>query len=647
MAARGPWARRWAWATLGGGGGLDARAAPVAVPAGRGQPRPRLRLLALRGVLVALAWSVGVAAAAGTERYGDVTVTVGDATGPATPEGYVGVPVTITNDGGRARRVSVRLPERSYGGGNDHLASLRRSFDVEPGGTARAELLLPPLDLDGNGAAAVSIDGVGQEDGVYVNVGGAAATPGLLVSGSIERAVRSRLEAAVEAYNSASGGGFGGFGRVGAVSATVGGPVERWSRSWLGYSGFAGVLVAEADLRRMPAAVAAALRDWVFAGGQLVVLDGGGGGSRVDPLAGGAQGLGRVTRWGPDAPERNDDAAAGCFLAEALRFADADARPMNAEAAERSFPVVEDLSTPVRGLVLLMLLFAVLIGPVNVLVLGRLKRRMWLLWTVPLGSAVFSVGVVLFALLSEGVSPKARTQAVTYLDQTTRQAVTVGMRGYYAPLTPGGGLRFPLSTRVVPQVDRAGWRDGGRGRSVDLTRGQHLTRGWVVARVPAHLELTGVTQTRLRLDVEELPGGGVAVTNGLGVDLRALALSTPDGRGFRTGPLAAGERAELEPTDAVRASPVGSFAELVRGRGWGALATPGADPTNVEPGGYEATTAASAFLADGIEGLTEHRVEASILGRYAPPGSGTSPGRGTSPGSNAPAAGGATPGGAP
>src|SRR5262249_176168 len=51
--------------------------------------------------------------------------------------------------------------------------------------------------------------------------------------------------------------------------------------------------------------------------------------------------------------------------------------------AQRDFPVVDNVGIPVRSLFVVMLVFAILIGPVNIRVLTRKKRRIWLLWTVP------------------------------------------------------------------------------------------------------------------------------------------------------------------------------------------------------------------------------------------------------------------------
>ena len=66
--------------------------------------------------------------------------------------------------------------------------------------------------------------------------------------------------------------------------------------------------------------------------------------------------------------------------------------------ANSAFPVVEDRGVPVRALFAAMLVFAVLIGPVNIKLLARKKRRLWLLWTVPVFSLLTCVAVFGFML---------------------------------------------------------------------------------------------------------------------------------------------------------------------------------------------------------------------------------------------------------
>src|SRR5262249_25007455 len=90
--------------------------------------------------------------------------------------------------------------------------------------------------------------------------------------------------------------------------------------------------------------------------------------------------------------------------------------------AQRAFPVVDNIGIPVRGLFAVMLVFAVLIGPVNIRVLTRKKRRIWLLWTVPAFSVLTCVLVVGFMFVSEGWHAKARVEGLVFLDESSQRA---------------------------------------------------------------------------------------------------------------------------------------------------------------------------------------------------------------------------------
>ena len=61
-----------------------------------------------------------------------------------------------------------------------------------------------------------------------------------------------------------------------------------------------------------------------------------------------------------------------------------------------------------RGLLLVVLLFAVLIGPANLFILSRKRRQIWLFWTVPLLSLLASVSVFGYAAFAEGWTGFAR-----------------------------------------------------------------------------------------------------------------------------------------------------------------------------------------------------------------------------------------------
>jgi hypothetical protein len=72
-------------------------------------------------------------------------------------------------------------------------------------------------------------------------------------------------------------------------------------------------------------------------------------------------------------------------------------------------------AAPVFSFLLLATLFAVVIGPVNYLLLGRIHRLYLLLVTVPAGAAVVTLGLFAYAILSDGLGVKARIRSYTLL----------------------------------------------------------------------------------------------------------------------------------------------------------------------------------------------------------------------------------------
>ena len=162
--------------------------------------------------------------------------------------------------------------------------------------------------------------------------------------------------------------------------------------------------------------------------------------------------------------------------------------PDNGETANSIMPVVENLRIPTRGIVVIMLAFIIIIGPVNMIYLSRIKRRTWMLWTIPAISFATTLLVFAYSLLREGITPDARIAGVTVLDQTSHRAATIGGEAFYCPLTPSSGLHFDFNTEATPLVNVD--YGSGSAREVDWTQSQHFQHGWVSARVPAHFHVT-------------------------------------------------------------------------------------------------------------------------------------------------------------
>jgi hypothetical protein len=222
--------------------------------------------------------------------------------------------------------------------------------------------------------------------------------------------------------------------------------------------------------------------------------------------------------------------------------------PRGLSELNKDFPVIDDIGVPVRGLFALMIAFSVAIGPVNLIVLGRRKKRIWMLWTVPLISFITCVLVFGYMIVAEGWQGRSRVLALTVLDEGERRATTLARMAFYTPLTPGDGLHFKPDTEVVP-LGLGGNQGSGSACTLDWTNDQHLARGWVTARVPAHFALRKSEVARQRMTIARAADGNLTVVNGLGADVRAFLYADEKGQVYSAGPISAGAQATLRRSD--------------------------------------------------------------------------------------------------
>ncbi|HKI69874.1 MAG TPA: hypothetical protein VKA67_09820, partial [Verrucomicrobiae bacterium] len=220
--------------------------------------------------------------------------------------------------------------------------------------------------------------------------------------------------------------------------------------------------------------------------------------------------------------------------------------PNDNNSANAAIPVVGNLKVPVRGMVFIMLAFVIVIGPVNIIVLNRRKRRTWLLWTIPAISLFTTLLVFAYSLLSEGITPDARIVGLTILDQAGHHATTVGATAFYCPLTPSDGLTFDSDTEVTPLL-RVRSGSSGSSRDVDWTQTQHLVNGWVPARVPAYFHVRKSESRRERLQLEN-DNDRLEIVNGLGAPIKLLWLADASGEIYEAQNVGAGQKAGLTPS---------------------------------------------------------------------------------------------------
>ena len=120
---------------------------------------------------------------------------------------------------------------------------------------------------------------------------------------------------------------------------------------------------------------------------------------------------------------------------------------------------------PARAYLSILIVFTLLIGPVNYWVLWRKRRQVLLVLTAPVISAVFILLLAGYVLAGEGLGVRGRAVTFTMLDQVAeagghaRRALSL----YAAGMTPGGGLRVRARRRRLR--DRT--RRHGQPRTAD------------------------------------------------------------------------------------------------------------------------------------------------------------------------------------
>ncbi len=176
-----------------------------------------------------------------------------------------------------------------------------------------------------------------------------------------------------------------------------------------------------------------------------------------------------------------------------------------------------------------MVLFALLLGPINFMWVKRKKKPMLLLVSVPAISIVCSIILLVYGVLAEGLDIRAVTRTWAVLDQRTQTATSSEVRRVFAGRSPGEGLRPQVGTLVMPASNK--WHGSYRQESLflsDATDGLVLSGDYFPVRNAFLQMIVSDRTSRLRLDVKAV-GEDIEVTNALGTQVEDLLLRGPDG----------------------------------------------------------------------------------------------------------------------
>lgn len=204
---------------------------------------------------------------------------------------------------------------------------------------------------------------------------------------------------------------------------------------------------------------------------------------------------------------------------------------------------------PVWSFLVLVSLFAAVIGPLNYWFLRRAGRLYLLLLTVPAGAAVMTLAIFTYAMFTDGIAIRMRSRSFTDLNQRTGRASAQAWQSYYAALAPSQGLIFPEDTTIFPVVHDPDRRNSA-ARTLVWDSGQHLRTGYLPSRTTTQLMIQRATKTAAKLVIRDQPARGQPpqAENQLGTAISYLLVCDREGGLCALEQLAPGETRPLVAT---------------------------------------------------------------------------------------------------
>jgi hypothetical protein len=510
------------------------------------------------GVLVVVAFKLAMPAAAiasGEERTTvgeDLLIRTDTRWAGGALGGYLPVRVEIANQArSRSLMLEVTPSDRAHG------TTVKRVVGVDEHATVRFTLSIP-LTAFRQGMFRV-YDERGELSSHVRLIGGAASfgvetAPAMLVVSSRPVDCADYITAAGSRTANRPGNPLASD--ASALAEVV--PPDSLPDSWIDFSGLDFVAISRDDLAGLSPLTRSAVLKWVHCGGNLIVHHAGKSskefetlerllelnenaavGAKWTELPGPKSTLPFVTRQLmlgllcafpdelPDSPSRWSTLLSNVG---APRFSWVQRHGIAPDFGAEDFynfmnPSIRGV--PVYGFMVLITVFAVLIGPVNYFYLRR-KRMLWLLLvTVPATALVTSVLLVGYSVAAHGFSVRSRIRSLTVLDQKSHSAVTVARLALFAGVAPARGMQFSPETVVYPVFPPT--TEPG-AFTVDWTENQSLTSGWLLSRTRTQFLTIRHSEQRDRVDVKPGHDGGLEIANGLPWELEAVLVADASGR---------------------------------------------------------------------------------------------------------------------
>lgn len=289
--------------------------------------------------------------------------------------------------------------------------------------------------------------------------------------------------------------------------------VSLASSDWRAYQGFGGVLMSDLEWRSMNPGQKLALTTWVKNGGALLVAATESGQTAAtlglpanDPSTKeSACGLGYLRVM--EAKEIAKSASVPFLQHEdAYRGSHQSSGVMDNWAAKNAMLAERMGRGLLTGLMLLVVaVFAVVIGPINLFIIAPAKRRHKLFFSVPIISAIAGVFLLASVMISDGIGGKG----VRYVlvenrpgeSENNNHVIQYQSSQCGVLFTTGFETKGPVFVERLARTDRYSRDFSGNFELAIIPDGLEANGPWFASRTRQHYRLMGVNPSRGRIEI--------------------------------------------------------------------------------------------------------------------------------------------------
>jgi hypothetical protein len=203
--------------------------------------------------------------------------------------------------------------------------------------------------------------------------------------------------------------------------------------------------------------------------------------------------------------------------------------------------------TSVGLLIVLVFVFALLLGPVNFYFLNLYKKRILIFVSVPLIALVCCSIIFIYFLIFEYGRLDIFRQSFVLLDENTNTSIVLGGELIISGKSINEPLSFPINSVIGFNNNHYRRESGSLVKGIKLDKTQNFIYNWIKAKEPFVYSVVSIKQDRSRVEFNK-SGSDYEILNGLGADISVIFYREDYNKVFQGSNIRAGSKATITKT---------------------------------------------------------------------------------------------------